>query len=70
MVVSVRSDPTNKDSRLDLIGVRVYTRLMVEWLHAMTLSFIGIGYLIDSLSFENIYWLFMCSLLVFVLVKS
>ena len=29
--------PTDKDSRLDLIDVRVYTRLMVEWLHAMTL---------------------------------
>ena len=28
---------TVKDSRLDLIGVRVYTRLMVEWLYAMTL---------------------------------
>ena len=37
MVVSVRSDPTDNDSRLDLLGVRVYTRLMVEWLLAMTL---------------------------------
>ena len=37
MALSVKSDPTNKDSRLDLIGVRVYTRLIVEWLHAMTL---------------------------------
>ena len=37
MVVSVRSDPTDKDSRLDLIGVWVYTRFMVEWLHDMTL---------------------------------
>ena len=37
MPASVRSDTSDKDSRLDLIGVQVYTRLMVEWLHAMTL---------------------------------
>jgi hypothetical protein len=37
VAASVRSDPTVKDSILDLIGVRVYIRLMVERLHAMTL---------------------------------
>ena len=51
MAASVRSNPIAKDSRLDLIGVRVCTRLMVEWLHAMTLLFAGIGYLANNLSF-------------------
>ena len=37
MALSVKSNPTDKDSRLDLIGVLVYTRLIVEWLHAITL---------------------------------
>ena len=63
------SNATIRDSRLDLIGVWTYPRLMVECLHVTSLLSLESAVFADSLPFENILAIYML-LLVFVLVKS
>ena len=63
------SNLTVRDSRLDLVGVWTYPRLMVECLHVMSLLSLESTILVDSLPIENILAIYML-LLVFILVKS
>ena len=49
---SIRSNPTVRDNRLDLIGLWIYLCLMVDCLHVISLSFIYFGCLADSLNFH------------------
>ena len=63
------SNPTVRDSRLDLISVWTYPCLMVECLHVMSLLSLESAVLADSLPIENILTIYMI-LLVFILIKS
>ena len=63
------SNPPVRDSRLDLISVWTYLRLMVECLHVMSLLSLELVILADSLPIENILAIYTL-LLVFILVKS
>ena len=47
--------PTDRDNRLDSIGVWIYPRLIVECLHVASLPSLESAVLTDSLSVENIY---------------
>ena len=62
-------EPTIRDNRLDLIGLWIYSCLMVECLHVMSLLSLESAILADSLPIENILAIYML-LLVFILVKS
>ena len=63
------SNSTVRDSRLDLIGVWTYPRLMVECLHVISLLSLESTVLAHNLPIENILAIYML-LLVFIFVKS
>ena len=63
------SNPTVRDSRLDLMSVWTYPRLMVECLHVTGLLSSESTILADSPHIENILAIYLL-LLIFVLVKS
>ena len=51
--------PTVRDVIFDLISVWTYPCLIVECLHVSSLLSLESVVLVDSLSFENTYWLFL-----------
>ena len=64
------SNPTVKANRLDSIGVWIYPRLIVEYLHVTSLPSLESVVLVDSLPIKNILLAIPMLLLVFALIKS
>jgi len=62
-------EPTIRDNRLDLIGLWIYSCLMVECLHVMSLLSLESAILADILLIENTLAIHMF-VLIFVMVKS
>jgi len=62
-------EPTIRDNRLDLIGLWIYSCLMVECLHVMSLLSLKSAILADILLIENTLAIHMF-VLIFVMVKS